>query len=430
VDQAVDGVDPASGVNYEYDQGGRLTTARLTGHTLTYSYASDSPSCSLGRAAGRNSNRTAVADNGTTAATYCYDAADRLVSSTDARYSTAQYDAHGNTTTLGTATLGYDAADRHMTSVSGTTSVRYVRDAQDRIVERKVGGVTVAKYGYSGDDDSPDFTMSAGGAVIDQLIAVVGGVIVSVNASSSKWSYPNVHGDIVALADGAGAKQGATISYDPFGAAIAGLPDNSVDDYDYGWLGNQLRGVEHEGSFQTIEMGARQYVPGLGRFLEVDPVEGGSANDYDYCGADAINCVDLDGRISCPDGFCQWAQHPNGNQHPGNWKPAKVKGKKKGPRVAGAQRGKQNKRLTGDQPDKENTPTQRKVRKEKRSRQNREERKPKQQPKESGGEKSNRTAENVKKGVTVAGVATALWWGAKLLSPACGPLAPACAVAL
>ena len=37
--------------------------------------------------------------------------------------------------------------------------------------------------------------------------------------------------------------------------------------------------------------------PRLGRFLEVDPVEGGSANDYEYGKADAVNNVDLDGRI-------------------------------------------------------------------------------------------------------------------------------------
>lgn len=43
-------------------------------------------------------------------------------------------------------------------------------------------------------------------------------------------------------------------------------------------------------------MGARLYVPAIGRFLQTDPVQGGSANDYDYCNADPINCTDLDGQ--------------------------------------------------------------------------------------------------------------------------------------
>jgi hypothetical protein len=42
-------------------------------------------------------------------------------------------------------------------------------------------------------------------------------------------------------------------------------------------------------------MGARLYDPHLGRFLEVDPVAGGSANSYDYCSADPVNGLDLAG---------------------------------------------------------------------------------------------------------------------------------------
>ena len=45
-----------------------------------------------------------------------------------------------------------------------------------------------------------------------------------------------------------------------------------------------------------IEMGARLYAPLLGRFLQTDPVPGGSANPYDYCRQDPINFLDLDGR--------------------------------------------------------------------------------------------------------------------------------------
>lgn len=36
------------------------------------------------------------------------------------------------------------------------------------------------------------------------------------------------------------------------------------------------------------------------RTLELDPVEGGSANDYDYVNADPCNNYDLDGKRACP----------------------------------------------------------------------------------------------------------------------------------
>ena len=49
-------------------------------------------------------------------------------------------------------------------------------------------------------------------------------------------------------------------------------------------------------------MGARPYDPNLGRFLAVDPIHGGSLNNYDYAGQDPIDNYDLSGTMTRADG--------------------------------------------------------------------------------------------------------------------------------
>ena len=196
-----------------------------------------------------------------------------------------------------TTPAGWQLFDAAVNWAAPAPTITYVRDVADRIIERRVNGAVDTRYAYTATADTPALTINASGVVIEKTVALPGGVLLTTRTTGNIWSYPNIHGDIVATCDNTGTKQGATRGYDPYGNTLGAttLPDNSAGNLDNGWHGTQQRPTEHQPSLSTVtEMGARQYTPLLGRFIETDPIEGGTPNDYTYPN-DPVNSSDLSG---------------------------------------------------------------------------------------------------------------------------------------
>jgi RHS repeat-associated protein len=300
------GTDPAFGSwSYGFNlRGQRTSVTAVTGRHVAYGYdavarlssetITNDPQGSVGNGAlsysldptgNRLSRTSTLAALG--AQSFSYDANDQLGSD--------DYDANGNTTSADGHTYAYDFENR-LKSKDGT-AVTLVYDGDGNRVAKTAGSVTTK---YLVDDLNPTgylqvFEEVSGGAV--QVVYTYGTMVASqrlvgAGGAINYYGY-DAHGNVAFLTDAAGTVTD-TYDYDAWGGVV----------YQTGATTNTrlYRGEEFDPDLGLVNLRARQYEIGKGRFLTLDPVMAElrrptSLSGYLYASADPVTRIDPSGLL-------------------------------------------------------------------------------------------------------------------------------------
>jgi RHS repeat-associated protein len=222
---------------------------------------------------------------------YTYDTENRLVSAGPTPFT---YDYNGNMLTKGSDTFAYDPANRLSSSTIGGVSSTYRYDGTGNRLERVAGGVTT-RFIQDINRSLPNVLAETDGSGSITSYYVYGlGLVSKVLPDETAYYYNfDSRGSTVALTD---TFQNVTDSYayGPFGEVLA---TGGASSNPFRYLGRY--GVADDGN-GSLQIRARYYLPGAGRFITKDPADasdtgGQGLNKYVYAMNNPFILVDISG---------------------------------------------------------------------------------------------------------------------------------------
>ena len=260
-----------SATTYIYDGAGRLVSETTDGDTISYTYDA-------------RGNRVHM-NNAGTVTTYSYDANNRLLSETTQGESIAYtYDANGNTLSAGSKSYTYNSRGQQTGYTDGTTTASYAYNPSGLRSAKTVGGAT-KYFVYNGMNIVYEY--NAGGT---EATVYYYGLNRTHNSDGEIYVY-NAHGDVIQL-----VKNNAVVvcyTYDAFGNITEQI-GTSENPFLY-------CGEYFDAETETYYLRARYYNPANGRFTQQDAWGYMNASDplslnlYTYCFNNPIMYVDPSG---------------------------------------------------------------------------------------------------------------------------------------
>ncbi len=289
---------------YTYDAAGRLTQVQNTpagGKCTTRIYAYEEETNRTSLTTREPNSKGECATEGGTVEKHTYDEADRL---TDTGI---KYNEFGDITALPAIDAGGKEPSEELTSSYYTDNqldtqtqngetIGYNLDPVGRTRETVSTGKTTQDIidHYAAGGGAPAWTIETPSGNWTRNIQGIGGGLaaIQVNGATPVLQLTDLHGDIIATA---ALSETETKLLTMTDTSEYGVPTTSTP-AKYSWLGAEQQPTELPSG--VIAMGARSYVPQLGRFLQPDPRPGGSANAYSYTFGDPINTSDPSGEFT------------------------------------------------------------------------------------------------------------------------------------